>query len=188
MWNTPNPKPDPAWTHTELKKLWDTCFSRLFFVALAITKNPESAKDIVMKNFLKVLEGRSNIKPDENPCAQLTVWVSNDSKTYLTGKDRSDNRNQVFHDRYNAEAEPDAEMRMIRAERFNRLYKEIEKLPRECSKVLKLQFEGLSIKEIAIQLNKEERTVRSHKARGLKLLRKRLGNSDLLPSAVLLLL
>lgn len=180
--------PDPVWTQIELKKLWDSCFRKLLSVAHAITKNPEASKDIVMVNFLKILEGRSNIKPNENPCNQLTVWVSNESKTYLRGKARSNNRNEVFHEKYNGEAEPNAEQLMILAERKKRLYKEIESLPTECSKVLRLQFEGLSIKEIAVQLNKEERTVRSHKARGLKLLRKRLGNYDLLPSAILLML
>jgi RNA polymerase sigma factor (sigma-70 family) len=70
---------------------------------------------------------------------------------------------------------------MIRAEILNRFDKEIQKLPTECSKVIKLHCKGLNVKEIALQLNKKERTVRSHISRGYELLKKRFGKFDLLP-------
>jgi len=187
MTNKPDPNPDPSWTHDEIKKLWNNCSSRLSAIAYAITKDKEAAKDIVMKNFLKVLEGRSGISPNENPCDQLSVWVSNDSKTHLTAKVRSENRNEIFQAKYNPEVDPGVESLIIHAENLQRLREEIEKLPPECNKVIKLVREGLDFKEIAIRLNKKESTVRSNKSRGLKILKKRLGGTDLFPLLTILI-
>jgi RNA polymerase sigma factor (sigma-70 family) len=178
MNTTPNPMPDPAWTPDELKKLLNNCYPKLYSRALAITKNAESSKDIVMKNFHKLLEGRSDIKPNKNACDRLITWVSNDSKTYLTRKARSENRNEVFQENCQAESDLDLEQQISSADDCRRLYKQIEKLPTECCKVLKLDFKGLSIREIAFQLNKNERTVRAHKARGIKLLAKKYGMTN----------
>jgi RNA polymerase sigma factor (sigma-70 family) len=174
-----NPRPDPAWTPEELKKFYHECYPELYSRALGITKDEESAKDIVMRNFQKLLEGRSPIKPNKNACIQLRVWVTNDCKSYLTAKERSENRNEIFQEKYNTEPVPDVETQIIRTEDSEQLLKEIEKLSPACSMVLKLESEGLTIKEIATQLNKKESTVRALKTRGLKVLKKRLGGSDL---------
>jgi len=182
-----NPMPDPAWPPEEVEKLWDNCYSKLLYIAYVITNDQETARDIVMQNLMKVIEGRSGITPTGDPCDRLRVWVSNDSKTYLTRKKRADNRNEVFYEKYYTEADPDTEKEMIRAEIFQRLKKEIDKLPTECSKVIKLELKGLNIKAIALQLNKKERTVRSHKSRGYQLLRERLGGADLFPLVSILI-
>jgi RNA polymerase sigma-70 factor (ECF subfamily) len=182
MNTNPNSVPDPAWTPEEYEELLDNCFSILKSTAFGITKNKESAEDIVMKNFHKLLEGRSVIKPDKDPCSQLKACVINDCKSYLTGKMRSENRNAVFWQKHYAENDPDVEQQIIGVEDSIRLHKETEKLPPECKKIFKLYFfEGLSIRDIAIHLNKNERNVRSQKDRGVNLLKKRLGGFDLFP-------
>lgn len=84
------------------------------------------------------------------------------------------------------EGEPGFIAQMIRAEVLGEIYREVQKLPSQCSKVIELSFfEGLSNSEIAERLDISEKTVRNTKSRGLSVLKENLSGQAL---AILLLL
>jgi RNA polymerase sigma-70 factor (ECF subfamily) len=64
---------------------------------------------------------------------------------------------------------------MIYAETMSRVYAVINQLPNQCKKVfIKHYVEGKKISEIAAELNISVSSVRTHKGRGIELLRKGL--------------
>ena len=76
---------------------------------------------------------------------------------------------------------------MIRAEVLKEIMNEINNLPEQCGKVLKLGYlEGLRNQEIAKLMNISVHTVKNQKARAIQLLRVKLPDRNLV--ALLLLL
>ncbi len=69
---------------------------------------------------------------------------------------------------------------VIRTEACNQVYREINKLPQMERKVLLLALDEKPNEEIAASLNISVNTVRTHKARAYKVLRKSLGDVFLL--------
>lgn len=74
--------------------------------------------------------------------------------------------------------EPDCCEMIIKAETLRLLREAMERLPEQCRQVfLKLYVEGKTVQETAVELRVTESTVYNQKARGVKLLRGRLGRS-----------
>jgi RNA polymerase sigma-70 factor (ECF subfamily) len=70
---------------------------------------------------------------------------------------------------------------MIRAEVLKEVMNEINNLPEQCGKVLKLAYlDGLKNQEVAKVLNISVHTVKNQKARAIQLLRTRLRDRDLM--------
>ncbi|MNR35643.1 RNA polymerase sigma factor [compost metagenome] len=70
---------------------------------------------------------------------------------------------------------------MIRTEVWAEIYREINKLPVQCSKVISLSFvEGLKNDEIAQELDISIQTVKNQKSMGVKLLKQKLSKSGFL--------
>ncbi len=65
---------------------------------------------------------------------------------------------------------------IVRVEAYNQVYREINKLPQMERKVLLLALDEKPNEEIAASLNISVNTVRTHKARAYKVLRKSLGD------------
>ncbi len=69
---------------------------------------------------------------------------------------------------------------MVRVEAFNIVYEEVNKLPKVMKQVLLLVLKDYSNKEIADKIGIAISTVKTHKARAMKILRERLDNLLLL--------
>ena len=68
-----------------------------------------------------------------------------------------------------------ADLEMIRLEVFNELYHEINQLPEQCGKIIRMGYiEGLKNDEIARELGLSVQTVKNQKSRGVMLLKRRL--------------
>ncbi|MBS0031828.1 RNA polymerase sigma factor [Chitinophaga sp. 22321] len=68
-----------------------------------------------------------------------------------------------------------ADLEMIRLEVFNELYREINQLPEQCGKIIRMGYiEGLKNDEIARELGLSVQTVKNQKSRGIMLLKHRL--------------
>jgi RNA polymerase sigma-70 factor (ECF subfamily) len=69
---------------------------------------------------------------------------------------------------------------ITRTEVLREVYAELQKLPAECRKVMQLYYQqGLDHKSISAELGVTVSTVKNQKARGLQILRKKLGTSFL---------
>ena len=66
---------------------------------------------------------------------------------------------------------------LVRAELMRELHAVLKSLPLQCRRVVSMHFiQGKSFKEIAAELNLSVSTIKSQKARGLMLLKKRLSH------------
>jgi RNA polymerase sigma-70 factor (family 1) len=144
-----------------------------------------AAEDIVGESFIKLWNKRGDFKTTQNIKAFMYITVRNACLNYLKQAKR-DSLNQKQLAYLTGEKEEFVLNEMIRAEVLKEIMNEIDNLPEQCKKVLKLGYlEGLKNQEIAKLMNISVHTVKNQKARAIQLLKTRLANRDIL--ALLLL-
>lgn len=162
-------------------------YPSLYFFANRITKNTFEAEDIVSHAFIKIWQRHSQFNYAKNIRSYLYQIVRNDCLKFLNQKSKLvEIQNEV---RYLAvpELNNTCEADIIRAEFYGELYKAINSLPSECQKVFKLLYiQGKTVKEISHELNLSPSTIKTQKARGLAVLRKKLINGILILSPFIL--
>jgi len=149
-------------------------FPSLCFFANRMINNKYEAEDIASAAFIKIWKRHNQFDNAKNIRSYLYQIVRNDCLKFLHQNDRR-NRTQreleylnIVDTRANCEAD------IIRAELYNDLYNALNNLPTECRKVYKMLYiEGKSVKEIAKELKVSTSTVKTQKARGLAMLRKK---------------
>lgn len=150
-------------------------YPSLCFFANRITKDIFEAEDIVSHAFIKIWQRHSQFNNAKNIRAYLYQIVRNDCLKFLNQKSRLvEVQNEI---RYLSapELNNNCEADIIRAEFYGQLYKAIETLPTECRKIFKLLYiQGKTVKETSHELNLSVSTVKTQKARGLVVLRKKL--------------
>lgn len=132
------------------------------------------AEDIASFAFIKIWKRHNQFDNAKNIRSYLYQIVRNDCLKYLQQNDRR-NRTQREIEYLNiADSSADCEADIIPAELYSDLYKSLNNLPAECRKVFKMLYiEGKSVKEIAGELKISASTVKTQKARGLAMLRKK---------------
>jgi RNA polymerase sigma-70 factor (ECF subfamily) len=166
-----------------IELLFRSHYARLCYFAFKLIDNQETAEDIVQDSFLKLWHQGISIKDETATKAYLYQMVRN---TCLN-KIRHAEVEKRFADSQKALPNVENEYSLewiIKAEVLGEIHKAIETLPAGCREVLKLAyFESQKNEEIAQLLGISINTVKTQKARALKLLRLKLP-----PSAYLLLL
>ncbi len=156
-----------------VRYLFDRYFSKAKFYAVKIIDSDAEAEDIVMKIFAKLWKSGNQFESLEHLERYLFVAVHNAClkyKSHLTVVKRHES--EVKHKAAAYTEDVLADHILIRAELTKLLYEEIQELPAKTREVILLQLvEGLKNSEIAIRLNMDESTVRSHRARAITLLR-----------------
>ncbi len=146
-------------------------FARRYVFELAI------AEDLAEEAFINVWDKRAQLETEAGIRAYLYRAVHNNCLRWL---DREGKRGQV-HSKYlstTGEREEDHLINMIRAETLRQVKTAVEGLPEQCRKVfLKLFIEGKTVREAAAELRLSISNVKNQKARGIKLLKDRLGKS-----------
>lgn len=171
---------------TAFDEIYALFFRQLAYFSERLTGSRVAAEDIAVDSFLKLLQK----PPDLDSLPRLKAWlfaiVRNASLDYL----KSEKRHLASHSeiKYLSPIEEDEiERNIIRSEALQAIYAEIENLPPQCRHIVKLTFvEGLSISEIASQMDLAYQTVRNQKARGIQLLRMALMKDSLLSQAIVL--
>jgi RNA polymerase sigma-70 factor (family 1) len=154
------------------KILYDRYFPMLFLIIREYVGRQDVAEDIVTNAFIKLYDCRARIRDAEHVYGFLFVVARNEA----VGHHRDQKRwrgaraaqellaDREYHDPLEAELERDRWMRKIR--------QLIEQLPPARKQIFELHFfKGLSIREIANQLNLTETTVRNQRNRALSFLR-----------------
>ncbi|TAN02218.1 MAG: RNA polymerase sigma-70 factor [Chitinophagaceae bacterium] len=154
---------------------------RKFFPALSyfaghFLDNTLMADDIASETFLKIWAKRQDFESPDHIRAFLYRATRNACINHRIQSERSTARETAFSEKYQDDALFDA--KIVESEVIRSLLEAIEGLPQECRKVIRLSFiEGMKADEIAQKLQVSLSTVKSQKARGIELLRKRLPNS-----------
>jgi RNA polymerase sigma-70 factor (ECF subfamily) len=155
-------------------------YSPLCLFADRLLADKAAAEDIVGEAFIKLWNKRANFESLQNIKAFMYITIRNACLNHLKQVKR-DSLNQKQLAYLTGEKEEFVLNEMIRAEILQEIMQEINNLPEQCRKVLKLGYlEGLKNQEIAKLLNISVHTVKNQKTRAIQLLKVRLRDRDLM--------
>lgn len=163
-----------------LQSLLKQFYNPLCLFAERLLADRAAAEDIVGESFIKLWHKRTDFETVQNIKAFMYITVRNACLNYLKQSKRDSlSKKQLAY--LTGEKEEFVLNEMIRAEVLKEIMNEINNLPEQCGKVLKLGYlEGLKNQEIANLLNISVHTVKNQKARAIQLLKLRLSNRDLM--------
>ena len=126
------------------------------------------AEDVVMEILNKSWEKKEGFKSIDSLISFLYTSVHHKSiNVYRNTK----NRERLLSENFSDTEEFSYKDILIEEEMHWLLYNAIEKLPKKCKEVLKLNMQGLTLKEIAEDLKLSLNTIKSHKKKALSVLR-----------------
>ena len=147
---------------------------RLLYNAELILRDKQEAEDIVSDTFRKAWENHSGFENTDHVTGFLYTTTRNACLNRVKHIQRKESSHKELS-YLSLDKEEDFLKRMIEAELLDRIYGEIEKLPKKCRLVFKLIYlEGYSTKETALELKISERNVLNQKSRAIQLLKRNL--------------
>jgi RNA polymerase sigma-70 factor (ECF subfamily) len=153
------------------RNLFDAYRTRLYAVALKITKSSYGAEEIVQEIFVSLWEGRPNLAKVDNPSAYIFTIAYNKSFRFL----KRVAADSVLYDslRLGVELARNETEEWLNVKETNEFIdRAIEELPPQRQLIFKLSRErGLTHKEIAHQLDISPLTVKKQMALALHYLR-----------------
>lgn len=153
-------------------RVFEKYYRELAYFAFRILKDRDAGEDVVQDMFVMLFEKGLPEGDGEALKSYLYVTVRNRCLDYL--------KHLKVVEKYqveNAEGETFEESilaSLIETEVLSILKREIDALPKECAKVMRLLLVGYNSVEVAQELHVEPSTVRAQKQRGLMLLKKTL--------------
>ena len=157
-------------------------YPSLIHFARRLVNDYETARDIAEDAFVRLWQRRNEIDHTGSIKAYLYTAVRNGCIDLLR-------REKYWNEYLNDQAihgelfETTVLHHIIEAETYQQILQVIHDLPRQCGRVFRLFYiEGLALSEIAEEMDLSLSTIKSQKARAIKLLRQRL------PAAMSLLL
>jgi RNA polymerase sigma-70 factor (ECF subfamily) len=165
---------DPA----AFRALVDAYFPVLCRYAQKILQDEALAKDIVQETFIKLWKYEGSFSTSAGLRGFLYVATRNGCLNLLRGRERDENR----HLKLAAES-PDfvdpVLNGILEAESIALIYQVVRDMPKKMQQVFFLSFEeGLTIAEIAKQMNTSQKTVRNQKYKAVLSLRKKFRNPE----------
>jgi len=163
-----------------LHALMELFYGPLCLFAIKLLSDRPAAEDIAGESFIKLWNKRSDFESVQNVKAFLFITTRNACLNWLKRAKR-DNLSKKQLAYLTSEREDFILNEIIRAEVLKEIMHEIEQLPEQCGKVLKLGYlQGLKNQEIADLLQISVHTVKNQKARAIQLLKIKLNNHDLM--------
>lgn len=162
-----------------LKVIFNSFYNRLCLFTTQFTNNSDSAEEIAVDAFHKLWERRAEFSSVQSLKGFLYVCARNAA---LNCVDKEQRRSKKIFAMFR-ETEPVEEpvvTQIIYAEVWNEIQKEIDALPEQCAKIIKLLYQmDMTPDEVASELNISRNTVYSQKFRGLAILRSRLSSAHI---------
>jgi RNA polymerase sigma-70 factor (family 1) len=150
-------------------------YTSLVVFARKMVRDKPAAEDIVMDVFCKLWQKQVQFASTRSAKALLYISTRNACINYRDRAARQSGARQRILNSGQSETEDFVLNQIIRAEVSRQLLMQLEKLPTQCRKVMRMSFiEGFSNRQIATQLQLSINTVRNQKARGIHLIRKRM--------------
>lgn len=145
----------------------------------------DDAQDIVENVFLRLWQKKQHIESKEHLQALLYHAAKNACLNHLKTSTNAQIRQHAFEVEHSGNEDSYLE-EMIKAEVLAEIYRAINNLPSQCSKVISLSYiEGMSNKEIAEQMSLPEQVVKNYKLRGLKTLKNNLSGTAMITLLVM---
>lgn len=171
-----------------LNLLWKKNYKALVFYANQLVRNDLLSEDIVSETFTKLWQLRQNFDNVPSIRSFLYVSVRNACYDHLRSQEihARIHKDILYTSDYVAEMNRD-DYDMMYAEYIQQLYEQVRELPGQCRKIFNLYFfDRLSTREIAMEMNLSEQTVRNQKTKAVAILKSALLKKNMLPAAVIL--
>jgi RNA polymerase sigma-70 factor (family 1) len=158
------------------KGTFDKYYVALCFFAERMLQDKPAAEDLVEDVFIKLWEKQPDFGGYKNIKALLYIGVKNACLNFI---EKRNNRN-LLQDSFSYFLEQESEdfilNEITRAEVLREVYAELQKLPVQRRKVMQLYYiEGWDYQKISEHLNISINTARNHKAKAVRILRRKLG-------------
>lgn len=143
----------------------------IFGVALKLTKQPDLAEEITQEVFINLWVNRTKLPAVDKPDAYLFRILYNKTSDYLR---RESNRTKILQNalRFSSGNVNSTQETIDAHDSEKRIEEAIRQLPAQQKLVYQLsRQQGLSIQEIAAELNISPHTVKSHLAKALSFIR-----------------
>lgn len=161
-----------------IKAVFSEHYLALCFFADKMINDRTAAEDIVEDMFIKLWEKEPDFSSYKNIKAVLYISVKNACLNYIKKRKNILTQTNALTYLLQQEQEDFILNNITRAEVLREVYDEMQKLPPECRKVMQLYYQhGLDHKSISHELGVTVSTVKNQKARGLQILKKKLGTS-----------
>ena len=149
-------------------------YEPLVHFAFTIVNDKSEAEDIVEDSFVKFWQSRKEIEKARAVKSYLYTIVRNACLDAINRKKYA--RSYALHiERSPGRFTPDVQQKIIISESMHQVYLALKTLPPKCRQVFRMIYvQGKPVKEIAEELELSICTVKAHKAKALKLLRKQL--------------
>jgi len=153
------------------KQLFHKYFPRVCIYAASIIKDDAVATDIAQDVFIRLWEKRLSFQTIQSFKAYLYNSVKNTCFNYLRDKKES---SSIEHLGDITSKDHNIEFLIMEAELSAKLFEAIMKLPQARREVMLLRINGMTIEDIADELNISLNTVKTHKKLAHKQLRQNL--------------
>jgi RNA polymerase sigma-70 factor (family 1) len=160
--------------------IFNTFHTPIYYFIKKLVNDADEASDIAAETFIKLWKLRANFDTQQNIKAFLYITARNACLDYL----RSTQRQTIKQQEYIYVAGQEQEIitsihEDIKAEVYQQILEEVEKLPTQCRKIFKMAYlQNMKNAEIAEALGLTSQTVKNQKVRAIKLLRVNLSNID----------
>lgn len=173
-------------------KAFDKLFSeygkRLYHFAYGYLKSKEDAEGVVQEVFLRIWRNRKQLKPE----LSFKAYLFKIAYHHILELFEQTNRRQTYHHEIVSEAihfTDDTNERLNYQLLLEKVESLIQKLPpRQKEILLKRKKEGISVKDIAVELGISPKTVENHLTEALKNLKRGLGEEEISAMLFFLLL
>jgi len=158
----------------------------LRYFAFQIVRRNEDAEDLAEESFIKLWDRHTLFETLGNIKAFLFIATRNACLNSLKQNARNQQKEEALSHYLRQDAEEGADLRMIRTELVQLIYKEMEQLPERCRAVFELSFfEEMKNPDIAALLDISQHTVRVQKSKAVRILRSALLKNSMLSAAFL---
>ena len=159
------------------QNLFHKLYPRLLSYAADIVSDTQTAEDIVENTMFKLWRDRDKFKNVLNIKSYLYAMVRNDAYR-IANKEKG----KIFlNEELTEDHYEDFDEKILEEEVYAILIEQLNQLPEGCKEIFELSaIEGLKYKEIASNLNISVNTVKSQRARAIKLLKEKLKNHPFL--------
>lgn len=158
---------------TDFQKIHTMYFESLCFFAYGFLKDQKDAEDMVQDAFIKFWENTD--LDDSNVAGFLHICVRNNCLMFLRKQ-----KSQIRYIEYKSNQpdelwEEDESLRLIKAEFYREIMEKVESLPPKMRQVFLMSYVSkMKEKEIADHLSISVNSIKTHKQRAKKILKKEL--------------
>lgn len=158
-------------------KIYDRYWNKLMAIAYHHTRDKSAAKEIVQELFL----GLWNRRADLNICVLNSYLATAVRFSVFKRIERERRRREIETQEYQLNDYVDEEQKLEAKFLQEYINGQVEQLPEKCKLVFNYsRVKGMTIPEIAQEMNISEKTVEGHLTKGLKTIRLNLKDSGVL--------